>query len=95
MNQMKGIIQQIEEQPISRHENFTFQDLENFLDKIVKSRVEYNKEVDERVKSNRNHLLKRSKELGKEIPNVLLVVMCSRTICYVDTEFLEKYKEWL
>lgn len=47
------------------------------------------------IEMNIKHLNKRSKELGKEVPLMLLLYSTTIHKSYVGSEFIEKYKEWL
>ena len=58
--------------------------------------VRYNHSwIEVKLKENEKHILKRSKELNKEIP-LELAYHCyiSFNKTYVDVDFVNKYKEW-
>lgn len=96
----KGIMQQIREsETATLDEKFTKEYLKDLSYKIQKSAEEDYKRKKEWFKEreiNRKELNKKSKELGKEIP-LELAWHCflAPYQTYVNSEFLETYKEWL
>lgn len=91
----KGIYQRIREAGVSTIERFSIKDLEKALQDLQARRIEKHKEDELVIKNNMKHLDKRSKELNKPIPEMLLIVMCSPVKMTVGSAFIEEYKEWL
>lgn len=97
---MKGILQQMREiEVITYNSKFTREGLDStnsILAKAATEEVDYREKRLNEMEDNRYSLVKKSKELGKEIP-LELAYHCfiSYTKTYVGFDFLEKYKEWL
>lgn len=94
-----GLFKMIQERSTGVNQKFTEKDLELFFGKIEeeskKSRQQYEAREKE-IKENIKHLVKRSEELGKEIPLYLYLVSTTNPqIFFVGSDFLEEYKEWL
>lgn len=90
----KGLFQQILDFPL--HDgSFNIKDLEDVINKAVKKDRDNFKRKEKQAKENIKHLVKRSKKLNKEIPLELLYILGSIRTHYVDSEFLNNYKEWL
>lgn len=98
----KGIWQQIQESKVtSINREFTKEDLEDIKSYItlsLKDSEYYRKNRLKEIETNRKALVKKSKELGKQIP-LELAYHCyltyNKTYIYISSLFLEKYKEWL
>lgn len=95
--EMKGIKQQLDEMKSSHIEysEMTLLDLEKMLQMVM---TEQEKERIARTKAkkeNRRFLQKRSKELGKPIPDELYIKLVMMYPPYVSSDFVEKYEEWL
>lgn len=73
----------------------TQSEFEKAIKKAEKDSARRTKENNARIKQNQKHLIQRSKELGKEIPILLGVVLCSSQMQYVGEDFIKKYEEWL
>ena len=96
---MKGIVQQMQEAKVVEWNKFTQKDFDNLSKNIkiaAEKDIEYRKNRLKKMESNKKAILKRSKELGKEIP-LELAYHCylNYNKTYVGSEFLQKYKEWL
>jgi chromosome segregation ATPase len=91
----KGLFRQIQEYEPITLEPITKKSLERFFNKMEESRLKCIKETDLRIKENMKHLRKRSEELNKPIPDMLLIISGSRNMMYVGSSFINEYKEWL
>ena len=96
----KGIMQQIREGKVTvLYGKFTQEDIENLIFKLKEGAEQDRKSKQEFLKekeTNRKALNKKSKELGKQIPfEVAWHCFLSPYRTYVNSEFLETYKEWL
>lgn len=96
----KGIMQQIRESEVFVLDGkFSKKDLEQLSYKIKESAEKDYKRKKEWLKERRDNekaLNKKSKELGKEIPfEVAWYCFLAPYQTYVNSEFLETYKEWL
>jgi len=96
---MKGIVEQMRD---SKHivldGKFTKEDFDNMVNKlkiIQEEDLQYRSNRMKELKENEKHMLKRSKELNKEIP-LELAYHCylSFNKTYVGSDFMNKYKEW-
>tara|TARA_R110002124_G_scaffold281430_1_gene455733 strand:- start:89372 stop:89632 length:261 start_codon:yes stop_codon:yes gene_type:complete len=74
---------------------FTYEEFIATLEESQKKALLHLKEREIIAKQNRKDLIKRSKELGKEIPLELLFIATSTQIHYVGSDFMKKYKEWI
>jgi len=96
---MKGIVQQMQDAEVVERGKFTqkdFDELSNNLKIAAEKDTEYKKNRLKELEINRKALLKKSKELEKEIPFELAYhCFLSYNKTYVGSEFIEKYKEWL
>ena len=96
----KGIMQQMRESEVTILDGkFTQEDIENLKFKLKEGAEQDKKAKQEFLKereTNRKALNKKSKELGKQIP-FEVAWHCFLAPCrtYVNSEFLETYKEWL
>ena len=96
----KGIMQQMRESGVTILDGkFTQEDIENLKFKLKEGAEQDKKAKQEFLKereTNRKALNKKSKELGKQIP-FEVAWHCFLAPCqtYVNSEFLETYKEWL
>ena len=96
----KGIMQQIRESKVTVLDGkFTQEDIENLKFKLKEGAEQDRKSKQEFLKereTNRKALNKKSKELGKQIPfEVAWHCFLAPYRTYVNSEFLETYKEWL
>lgn len=96
---MKGILQQIRENEVIYSDRLTQKDIEDLACKIEESIKQACKRKKEWLKErevNRKALNKRAEELKQEIPlEVAWHCFLAPYQTYVNTEFLEIYKEWL
>ena len=93
---MKGIFQQMREgRVLEWGEEITQQDLEIFKE-VVERESKIREDWLKGREENRKALNKKAKELKKQIPfEVTYHCFLAPYRTYVNTEFLEKYKEWL
>lgn len=87
-----GLFEQIMNQPPSRL--MTQSEIDKAIKKAEKAQIEYEKQVDMRIKSDMEHLKQRSKKLGKPIPTILGIYANSRTTTYLLDKFKNEFKEW-
>lgn len=94
---IKGILAQINQKPSQLNEDISIKDLQDIVSSIIKESNKQRKKNDKVAKENIKHLQKRAKELNKEIPIQLLVLLSPninpKGIISSSTYF--KYKEWL
>lgn len=94
---MKGIIQQIEEhyEESKNKEPLTIEQIISKIQEAEKAQIKNRIENEKKIKENIKHLNKRSKELGKAIPPVLIALFSVQATPLVGTDFINHYKEWL
>lgn len=89
----KGIMNYINSaNPTPINYNIIWKEVEDTLKKLDEQSKKREKNKDLRIKNNLKELTKKSKELGKEIPDHLLVVIYTEQP--QRSWFFEKYKEW-
>jgi hypothetical protein len=93
----KGIVQQMREsEEVKVWDKITKDDLKNVLETATVADKERRKERLKEMKNNEKFLKQRAKELNKEIPfEVAYQGFLSYDKIYVNSEFIDKYKEWL
>lgn len=97
---MKGIYYQIQEAKVTNIKGkFTSEDLKSikeYFNSGIIAYEKYRKTRLEEMENNRKVLIKKAKELDKDIP-LELAYHCFLTFSktYVSSDFLKKYKEWL
>lgn len=92
---MKGIMEQIRERgKVYKLSDWDLKEFHRALEKAQEEDIKARKRATKAVDDNYKHLIKRSKELNKEIPLILLCY-ASQYPCYVGSGFMKQYKEWL
>lgn len=91
---MKGIWEKIQEsKPVDITKPLDWEEIFQICEEYNKRQKDEYLRRDKNRKENMKHLTKRAKELGKEIPTEVMVIVFSGVS--VGEWFIEKYKEWL
>lgn len=73
---------------------FDWDEFERLFEESQKEARRRRKKEEKQAKKNIKHLVKRSKELGRPIPDMLLFFAASAPPMYVGSDFVERYREW-
>jgi len=96
---MKGIVEQMKESDhVVIDGKFDKKDFDKIIEKLKIAEEEditYRSDRLKELKENEKHIVKRSKELNKEIP-LELAYHCYLNFnkTYIGSDFINKYKEW-
>lgn len=95
----EGIFEQIRKQPVHLYDGVppTQKEIVKLFKEMAKKEAKIRKQKLKIQKDNTKHLIKRSEELGKEIPIVLLLLTDPflNSNMFHGQWFRDRYKEWL